>query len=285
MKCLVLINLMSGNGKRLNEDDGLFVKLRRRYQQIDVKEIREKDGFLDIKACAAGYDAVAVCGGDGTFHHALNALNGTGIDLTYVPCGTLNDAAHTLGLKGDSEEGYVCMDLGELNGTVYSYVAATGTFTPIGYLPRPNVKRIFGRLVYYFYAFKEYRRWFIPATVLKDGERFESTYTLIMAVNSRYVFGFPFNRAYRPDDGKGYLLLIDTPRGPLWWVTMFFRFFRAFFIGFGKEYRKKHMQFLPFERLTVTTDCITDYCVDGERYKGKRESHFRILKQEGKILK
>lgn len=47
---------------------------------------------------ASGVDGVVVLGGDGTVHHALQVVAGTGVRLGIVPTGTGNDAARSLGL-------------------------------------------------------------------------------------------------------------------------------------------------------------------------------------------
>ncbi len=46
-----------------------------------------------------GTDAVAVAGGDGTVHLAIQELAGTGIPLGIIPAGTGNDVATALGLR------------------------------------------------------------------------------------------------------------------------------------------------------------------------------------------
>ena len=51
------------------------------------------------KAVALGTDAVAVAGGDGTVHLALQVLAGTGIPLGIIPAGTGNDLAAAVGLR------------------------------------------------------------------------------------------------------------------------------------------------------------------------------------------
>ncbi|MGN8552423.1 UNVERIFIED_CONTAM: diacylglycerol kinase [Microbacterium sp. SLM126] len=50
-------------------------------------------------AIAAGVDAVAVAGGDGTVRLAIQEVAGTGIPLGIIPAGTGNDFAATLGLR------------------------------------------------------------------------------------------------------------------------------------------------------------------------------------------
>ena len=56
---------------------------------------------LAREASVEGADTVVVCGGDGTVHHALQGLVGTGTALGVVPFGTANALAASLGLAGD----------------------------------------------------------------------------------------------------------------------------------------------------------------------------------------
>lgn len=59
-----------------------------------------------LVAQAEGFDAVVVAGGDGSLHHALNALSVRVGEITWglVPMGTGNDLARTLGLPEDPLE-------------------------------------------------------------------------------------------------------------------------------------------------------------------------------------
>ncbi len=50
-------------------------------------------------AIGLGTDAVAVAGGDGTVHLALEELAGTDVPLGIIPSGTGNDTATALGLR------------------------------------------------------------------------------------------------------------------------------------------------------------------------------------------
>ena len=58
----------------------------------------ESSGLLRA-AIAAGVDAVAVAGGDGTVRLAIQEVAGTGIPLGIIPAGTGNDFAAVLGLR------------------------------------------------------------------------------------------------------------------------------------------------------------------------------------------
>lgn len=281
MKCLLLINSSSGNSTGL-ADGELTKVLQDLYGEVE-KTVYNIDCPLDIGKASEGYDAVAVCGGDGTFNYAVNALRDKKIDLIFVPCGTFNDCAHTL-KRISGGKGVYTLDMGELNGRLFNYVAAAGSFTPIGYKPRPKYKKIFKRLVYYFFAFKEYKVHRMRARLTIDGEHTEGCYTLIMAVKSRYVFGFHFNRLYRPDDGNAQLLLIRSPEGAFKFVKMFFWFFRAFFVGFSAPYGSKNILFRSFKHCNIESERPIEFCVDGEQVSGVRNGSILIHKQKGKVI-
>lgn len=284
MKCLLLINASSGNSNGVAEDKELFANLQRLYGNVDKKVFTAEEG-LDIMQVSKGYDVLVLCGGDGTFNYAINALRNSKIELVYLPCGTFNDCAHTLKkINNNQAKGQYKLDLGEINDRLFSYVAAAGSFTPIGYMPKSKHKKIFKRLVYYFYALREYKVHNIDAKINVDGKIFQDTYTLIMAVNSRYVFGFNFNKLFELNDGRGQLLLIKSPKGFWRWLTMFFLFFRAFFIGFNKEHNGKYIKFVSYQRCMIQLQQPIDFCVDGERLQSGLANEISMHKERGSVF-
>jgi len=281
MKCLLLINSSSGNSTGI-ADGEIAEMLKGIYGEVE-KTVYNIESPLDIGKASEGFDAVAVCGGDGTFNYAINALRDRKIDLIFVPCGTFNDCAHTL-KRINGGKGVYTLDLGELNGRLFNYVAAAGSFTSIGYKPKPKYKKLFKRLVYYFFAFKEYKIHRIHAKLNVDGEHLEGCYTLIMAVKSRYVFGFQFNRLYQPDDGNAQLLLIRSPEGACKLLKLFFLFFRAFFIGFSTPKNSKNIFFRSFRHCNIESESPVEFCVDGEQVTGVKNGSILIHKQRGKVI-
>jgi undecaprenyl-diphosphatase len=67
---------------------------------VVVEEVEPKQLASRIKrAVSDGASVVAVAGGDGSLHTAVNALAGTSAALAVVPTGTLNNFAHRLGIN------------------------------------------------------------------------------------------------------------------------------------------------------------------------------------------
>ena len=293
--CLLLVNTASGNAGKIVDSEYMHERLRGNYAV--VHELRVGDiGDFDLAAYCDGYDAVAVCGGDGTLNFAVNAVASSQKELLYFPCGTMNDFAHSLKAAckesktksacRESKTKVVCkeaktaVDLGDFNGKLFSYVAAAGTFTAIGYGATVRRKKLFKRLAYCFSALKEYRVHKIKAKINLDGRAIEGVYTLIMFVKSSRVFGLNFNKLFRCDSGSGHLLLISSPTGLFKLTKLFCRFYRAFFVGFKKEADKEGVKYFSFTEAVLELEKACNFCVDGEKWVSFKRNKVKILKEK-----
>ena len=125
------------------------------------------DGFNYIKENANKYDTVCICGGDGMLNEAVSALMHIPYDqrppLSYLPSGSTNDFAGTVGLPLDLKasskmtvEGspFFC-DAGQFNDKFFAYVAAFGAFTSVSYDTLQEFKNVFGHLAYILEAIRQ----------------------------------------------------------------------------------------------------------------------------------
>ncbi|MDE5601949.1 MAG: hypothetical protein K2J16_05570 [Clostridia bacterium] len=271
-----------------------------------------------------GYDAVAICGGDGTLGSILGKVYDKAIDVWYFPVGTLNDKAKaeryedskttcpSCGGKKTGKQVIVgrCEDLplkqgcswephnlphkqGRLwgpqelplqtetyvgtqneNSKLFTYVLATGAFTPIGYTAKVSVKKKLGVLAYIGQVLKEYKPHRIYAKIDCGAMCFEGEFNLIMFVKSPRCFGFKFNKAYDSESNSGHLVAIRSPKhdGLLGKIEMFFPFFKVFFIGMKSE-RDGKIIFKKIYSATFTHSENIDYCRDGEKQTLSGGSH------------
>ena len=258
-KCLIVINRLSGRASRIDKDK-LLAKFGVAYD-VTVREISDKTEQWSPD----GYDLVVACGGDGTFNRALNRCAGAGVTLIYYGFGTFNECAKAKGTRG-SREFIRLYEYAAANGRFFGYVAATGSFTPLGYVVDVEAKQKIGVLAYLLRVVREYKVWNVGARVTADGDEYSGVYTLIMAIDSMRCFGFRFNRLYQPDDGKVHLLLIKSPGKDnlVNRAKIFFPLFRAFFIGFGKEKTGKNLVFRAVQNLDIELDSPTVFDVDGD---------------------
>lgn len=264
-KCLIVINNLCGNSARVDESR-LVARFGGVYEPTVVHIAEECDEWS-----ADGYDLVVAAGGDGTFSHALRNCAAAGAPLIYYGAGTFNECAKSKG----SRRGRVSDGGGEfapikklafLSGKPFGYVAAAGSFTPLGYTSSPARKKRLGVLAYVLNILREYKVYDIPARVTADGKNYDGRYTLIMAIDSERCFGFRFNRLYRPDDKAVHLLLVKSPgKNSLTnKIKIFFPLFRAFFVGFKKEKETSSLVFRRAENLSVTLDGDVVFNIDGD---------------------
>ena len=85
-KCLIVINFNAGSSNKISFEK-VEKCLGKRYEYTRVS--LPKDAFSSID----GFDAVAVCGGDGTLASVLQEAYNKPIKVFYFPVGTLNDKA------------------------------------------------------------------------------------------------------------------------------------------------------------------------------------------------
>ena len=107
----------------------------------------------------ADFDLAVCAGGDGTLNEAVSGLMQMKQppQLGYIPGGTVNDVAHTLGLSRDPVQAArdivegepMAIDVGRFCGEKwFTYVAGFGAFTDVAYETPQADKRALGRLAY-----------------------------------------------------------------------------------------------------------------------------------------
>ena len=113
----------------------------------------------------AGFEKLLVLGGDGTLAEVIAGLMSMEVrpQVGYIPIGTANDIARTVGLtKNDIQEGVrrflrgepKAFDTGRRDGGYFNYVAAFGAFTEVSYGTPQEFKKQLGEAAYLIGAAK-----------------------------------------------------------------------------------------------------------------------------------
>lgn len=109
---------------------------------------------------AADYDCVVCIGGDGTLSEVVTGLCRLDKDkrppVGYIPAGTTNDFAASMGLPSDPlaaakivvEGTPRFMDCGNVGGHIFNYIASFGAFTEVSYDTPQPLKNLFGHFAY-----------------------------------------------------------------------------------------------------------------------------------------
>ncbi len=164
-KLLLIVNPVAG-------------KKKLKSQLLDAIQIFAKGGFsttvvvtgrrreaIEFAALAKDYDRIACAGGDGTLNEVISGMleHGITIPLGYIPCGSTNDFAVSMGLPHDIKKVAEIiangmpypLDVGRFDKRHFTYVASFGAFTAASYSTNQDVKNMLGHLAYVFEGIKD----------------------------------------------------------------------------------------------------------------------------------
>ena len=141
-KVLLIINLLAGKCKA-NEHLLDILKIYKSKGYIATVFITDYkgDAYNYISDLDEPYDQIVCCGGDGTLNEVVSAIIASNIiiPLGYIPFGSTNDFAKSIGLPIDIKDivyksclgDPVSLDVGRLNENYFVYVAGFGAFTKL----------------------------------------------------------------------------------------------------------------------------------------------------------
>lgn len=159
-KLMLLINPNAGRGAYRNGLGDMLQSFHEAGYRSTVFFTDARGEAARLTAEHAGqYDHLVCIGGDGTLSETVSGLMQCQIrpPLGYIPMGTTNDVARTLGLGGPPAAAAATavsgrpqpLDIGRCNGRDYfTYVAAFGAFTEVSYETPQSQKQALGRLAY-----------------------------------------------------------------------------------------------------------------------------------------
>jgi len=179
-----------------------------------------------IAEYGGAYDRIVCAGGDGTLNEAVTGLMRLEDrpPLGYIPGGTVNDVAHTLGISREPVKAArqiisgvpQQIDVGNFCGDRwFTYVAGFGAFTDVSYETPQAEKRILGRLAYLLNGAKtlgEIRP--IPLRVQVNEQVVEDEVLLGLVCSTTSVGGFRPNitmpKGISLDDGLFEVILVKN---------------------------------------------------------------------------
>ena len=225
------------------------------------------------------YDLVVCVGGDGTFNEVVAGLHGGKIQcpLGYIPAGSTNDFARSLGLASDpiqaakdivDERSRVLpFDVGEFNGRVFTYVASFGAFTKVSYTTPQNTKNILGHLAYVLEGIKD-----IPSitkehmSIVADSTTYTGDYIFGAISNSTSIGGILKLDRNRVDmsDGVFELLLIRAPATAVDLVQILHCLST-------KKFNTEWVTLASAQKIHIKAEKSMDWTLDGEQAAGKRK--------------
>ena len=222
--------------------------------------------------CGADKDLVVCCGGDGTFNELVAGMLQADlhIPIGYIPAGSTNDFAASIGLPTDILKAArlcvtgkpVACDVGKFGGRPFSYVASFGIFTRSSYATSQSVKNTLGHLAYVLGGIQELGQ--IKTThvrlELEDGSVLEDDYLFGAISNATSVGGILTLNPKWVDmhDGKLELLLIRAPKDLGELTDCLVKLQR-------QEYTSAMVTFVSTPSVKVYSQGRLDWSLDGEK--------------------
>lgn len=228
-KLLFVYNPHSGTGSiktHLNDVVEAFVSAG--YDTMLYPTAKRGDATTIIKSRAKEFDLIVCSGGDGTLNEAVNGVmnSDTNVPLGYIPTGSTNDFASSMGIPGNIKKSAkaivegrsINVDIGKMNQKYFVYVAGFGLFTEVAYSTDQELKNIMGHAAYLVSAVKSLGD--IKSHQMQietDGKLIQGDFMLGLITNSTQVGGMK-NLIFGDvefSDGLFEVLLIKTPKNPM----------------------------------------------------------------------
>ena len=119
---------------------------------------RPKDATEKSSEYGSEFDRIVVSGGDGTLDEVVSGLMPLEkkCPVGYIPAGSTNDYASSLGLESDMKKAAdtavngtpTPVDVGKFGDAYFVYVAAFGIFTETSYTTSQQLKNVLGHAAY-----------------------------------------------------------------------------------------------------------------------------------------
>lgn len=186
------------------------------------------DATKKVELEAENYDLIVCSGGDGTLDEVVTGMMHCEkkIPLGYIPAGSTNDFATSLGIPKDMVRATVnavkgrrfACDIGSFDEDYFVYVAAFGLFTAVSYKTSQEWKNVLGHAAYILEGMRSLHD--IPSYLMQvecNDSYIQGEFIYGMISNSTSVGGFKgmTGKDVQLDDGVFEVTLIKKPRNPI----------------------------------------------------------------------
>ena len=287
-KMLWIVNPHAGRGALSGKVIGCVNVFQQAGYDVTVYVTQgAQDAARIVRERALEFDRIVCAGGDGTLSEVLGGLLEAGARtlVGYVPMGTTNDLAHSLGLPrrlsraidlavSGAPQGY---DVGLINETqMFDYVACFGVFADTSYATPQGLKNALGWPAYLLFGLtRVFALKPLRLALLADGRRIEGDFYFGSVSNSRRIAGLIDLRQAGVcfDDGLLEVLLIRRPPSA--------QALRALARGHIDE---RSFVFLRARELTFRFAAPTPWTLDGERAGPFAQARVRCLPRAMRLV-
>ena len=217
------------------------------------------------------YDLVVCAGGDGTLNETIAGMLAAKqtCPLGYIPCGTTNDYASSIGLSSDVlqaardivEGTPRSIDVGSFNGRYFVYTATCGAFAKASYTTPQAAKNVLGHVAYVLEGIKDLTAIKpIHMRVTAGDVALEDDFLFCSITNSTSVGGILKldTQLVALNDGRFEVTLVRNPANPAQLSSIL--------VGLTTQNVPNDMiHFFSASNIHVECDAPVEWTLDGER--------------------
>ncbi len=294
MKCIYIYNPESGNGKIVKHKKYIIEKLEQKYGKIIECPTRHSGHATEIARIeGADADYIFCSGGDGTLNEIINGI--AELDnqpiLGYIPTGTVNDVARSLGISKNVKKAVANLlegkvfehDIFKVNDRYGIYVCCAGLFTHSSYSTARSKKKRWGKLAYFFDSVKEvFGAKPVYVELKTDSEDIKRNCGLLLILNSISVAGIKLNKEATLSDGEVEVLLIHSHPDKVRFSEILTAL-NVFLRGVRKYKNSKKVTYRKLAHFRLITKEGTTINLDGEK-SGAGAFDFSVINRAVKII-
>jgi len=276
VKCIFIYNPYSGKGKICKQEDYITQELKKKFDDVIVCPTQYAGHAyeLAINACNK-YDCIVIGGGDGTLNEVINAVARQDCCpiIGYIPAGTVNDCARTLGISKKIKKAVNAIidgvekkcDLLKVNEHYGIYVCCTGIFTNASYLTNQASKNKIGKIAYFFHGIKSlFKQKPVHITAVSQNMHYQDNTALMLLLNSKSVAGFNVNPIAKIDDGILDVLFVRNKNSKKITLGAMLSVCRVFLFGISNIKNNKRFLKTQVNQIEIKCDDSIPINIDGE---------------------
>ena len=217
------------------------------------------------------FERIVCAGGDGTLNETLSGMLEAGLNcpVGYIPCGTTNDYASSIGLSPDVMQAAAdimegeprAFDIGLFNGRPFVYTASCGAFAKVSYTTSQAAKNALGPMAYLLEGAKDMGN-MKPMHMHIETEEYDldDDFLFCSITNSTSVGGILKldTQLVALNDGKFEVTLVRNPMNPAQFSTILHGLTTM-------DIPNEMIHFFSTEKLSLRFDQPVEWTLDGER--------------------
>lgn len=227
-KILFLFNMHAGKARiKTKLSDILNIFTAKGYEVTAYPTQFAGEAIEKIESMEDIYEYAVCSGGDGTLDEVVTGMmrreKEKRIPIGYIPAGSTNDFAKSIGIPQKMEEAaqavvsgtrFPC-DIGAFNEDYFVYIAAFGIFTDVSYQTDQQMKNVLGHMAYILEGMKRLTSIVsYQLEIFHEDQVIEGDFLFGMVTNSRSVGGFKsiVGQSIVMDDGVFEATFIRRPK-------------------------------------------------------------------------